>query len=73
MPTSDIPRVTDAIASNGDAGTIRIIFIGPHFTHYHNVADFHSFVGWDVMIINNKERVSAWNPFRPGVVPNPIP
>jgi hypothetical protein len=60
---ANIPRVSDAIASNGDTGTIRIFFIRPHFTHYHGVVDFHLFVGRDVMIINDKERVSAWNPF----------
>jgi hypothetical protein len=28
-----ISRVTDTTASDGDAGAIRIVFIGSHFTH----------------------------------------
>jgi hypothetical protein len=32
---ADIPRETDAIATDGDAGTIRIVFIRWHFTHHH--------------------------------------
>ena len=51
------------IASDGDAGTIRIIFIRSNFTHYHGVADFLSFVSRDVMIVNEKEGVSARNSF----------
>jgi hypothetical protein len=58
-----IPRVTDAIASDGDAGTIRIVFIRPHCTHYHGMADFLSFVGRDVIKMNDKKCVSACNPF----------
>jgi len=60
---TNISWVTDVIATNGDAGTIRILFIRTHFTNYLGVADFLSFVEWDVMIINEKECVSACNPF----------
>ena len=60
---ADIPRVTDAIASDGDAGMIRIIFIRSHITHYYGVADFLSFVGGDVVIVDDKEGVSARNSF----------
>jgi hypothetical protein len=60
---ANIPQVTDAIASNGDVSMIRIVFIRPHLTHYHGVADFPSFVGRDVLIIDDKESVSACNPF----------
>ena len=63
---ADSSRVTYAIASDGDAGTIRIVFIWLHFTNYHGVADFLSFVGWDVMIVDDKEGVSACNPFGMG-------
>jgi hypothetical protein len=63
---TDISWVTDAIATNGDAGTIRIIFIRMHFTNYYGVADILSFVEWDVMIINEKEFVSACNSFGVG-------
>jgi hypothetical protein len=61
-----ISRVTDMTASDGDAGAIRIVFIMSHFTHYHGVADFLSFVSGDVMIVNDKESVSACNPFGGG-------
>ena len=50
--------VTDAIATNGDAGTIRIIFIRMHFTNYYGVADFLSFVSGDVMIGDEKDLFS---------------
>ncbi len=60
---ANIPQVTDVIASDGDASTIRIVFIRLHLTHFHGVADFPSFVGRDVLIINDKESVSACNPF----------
>jgi hypothetical protein len=63
---TNISWVTDAIATNCDAGMIRIVFIRTHFTNYHGVADFLSFVEWDVMIINEKEYVSACNPFGVG-------
>jgi len=63
---TNISWVTDAIATNGDTSTIRIIFIRTCFTNYHGVADFLSFVEWDVMIINEKECVGACNPFGVG-------
>jgi len=63
---TNISWVTDAIATNGDVGAIRIIFIRTHFTNYHGVTDFLSFVEWDVMIINEKECVSACNSFGVG-------
>ena len=53
-------------ASDGDAGTIRIIFIRTHITYYHGAADFFLFVERDVMIINDKECGSACNPFGVG-------
>jgi hypothetical protein len=63
---ADIPRVTDVVASNCDAGMIRVIFIWSHFTNYHGVADFLSFMSWDVVIVDVKEGVSARNPFGMG-------
>jgi hypothetical protein len=60
---ADILWETDAIATNGDMGTIRIVFIRSHFTHYHGVADFLLFVGRDVVIVDDKEGVSARNLF----------
>ena len=45
---------------------IRIVFIRTHFTNYHGVADFLSFVEWDDKIINEKECVSSCNPFGVG-------
>ncbi len=56
---ADIPLKTDAIATDDDVGTIRIIFIRLHVTHYHGVADFLSFVGRDVVIVDEKEGVNA--------------
>ncbi len=60
---ANVPREADAIVSDGHASAIRIVFIRPHLTNNHGVADFFSFVGWHVMIINDKEGVGACNPF----------
>jgi len=63
---ADISWVTNTTTSDGDAGTIRIVFIRLNFTHYHGVADFLSFVSGDVMIVDEKEGVSARNSFGDG-------
>ena len=42
---SNITQDANAIATNGDAGAIRIVFIKPHFTYHHDVANFLSFMG----------------------------
>ena len=47
--SADISQVTNTTASDGDAGTITIVFIGSHFTHYHGVADLLTFVRGDGM------------------------
>ncbi len=63
---ANIPWETDATAANGDAGTIRIVFFRAHFTNYHGVADFLSFVGGNIVIVDEKEGVSARNLFGVG-------
>jgi hypothetical protein len=63
---ANISWVTNTTTSNGDASTIRIILIRSNFTHYHGVADFLSFVSRDVMIVDEKEGVSAHNSFGGG-------
>jgi hypothetical protein len=63
---TNIPWETDATATNGDAGTIRIVFFRAHFTNYHGVADFLSFVGGNIVIVDEKEGVSARNSFGVG-------
>ena len=63
---ADISWVTNTTTSDGDAGTIRIVFIRLNFTHYHGEADFLLFVSGDVMIVNEKEGVSARNLFGGG-------
>ncbi len=60
---SHVTQEADAIAANGDAGAIRIIFFRPHFTDHHGVADFLLFMDRDVIIVCKKEGVSARNPF----------
>ena len=70
---ADISWVTNTTASNGAAGTIRIVFIRSHFTHYHGVADFLSFAGGNIKIVDEKEGVSARNCLEVGGVPDPIP
>ena len=61
---ANITRETDATATNGDAGTIGIVFFRTNFTNYHGVADFLSFVGGNIVIVDEKESVSARNSFR---------
>ena len=51
---------------NGDAGMIGIVFFRTNFTHYHGVADFLSFVGGNIVIVDEKEGVSARNLFGSG-------
>jgi hypothetical protein len=55
-----------ATATDGDVGTIRIVFFRAHFTNYHGVADFLSFVGGNIVIVDEKEGVSARNLFGVG-------
>ena len=63
---ADISWVTNTTTSDGDAGTIRIVFFRPNFTHDHGVADFLAFVGRDVGIVYEKEGVSARDSFGGG-------
>jgi len=37
---ANISWVANTTTSDGDAGTIRIVFTTSNFTHYHGVADF---------------------------------
>ncbi len=68
---SHVTREADAIAADGDAGNIRIIFFWPHFTHR---GRFSSVYGQDVMIVYMKEGVSAHNTrFVLGEEPKPMP
>jgi hypothetical protein len=71
---ANITRETDATATNGDAGTIGIVFFRTNFTNYHGVADFLSFVGGNIVIVDEKESVSARNSFGGGggSRPNPL-
>ncbi len=61
-----ISWVTNTATFDGDAGTIRIVFFRTNFTHYHGVADFLWFVGRDVVIVDEKEGVSARDSFGGG-------
>ena len=63
---ANIPWETDATAANGDAGRIRIVFFRAHFTNYHGVADFLSFVGGNIVTVDEKEGVSAHYSFGVG-------
>ncbi len=63
---ADISQVTNTTAPDGDAGTIGIVLFRTNFTNYHGVADFLSFVGGNIVIVDEKESVSARNSFRGG-------
>ncbi len=56
---ADVTWEANAIATNGDAGAIRIIFIRTHFTYYHGMAHIFLFMQRYVVIVNEKEGVSA--------------
>ncbi len=60
---SHVTLEADAIATNGDAGAIRIILFQPHFTYHHGVADFLPFIDRDVVVVDKKKSVSARIPF----------
>jgi len=64
--SADISRVTNTTAPDGDAGTIGIVFFRTNFTNYHGVADFLLFVGGNIVIVDEKESVSARNSFGGG-------
>jgi hypothetical protein len=51
--------VAYAIATNGDAGAIRIVFLGSNFAYHQGVTYFFSFVGWYVLIVDENRGVSA--------------
>ncbi len=69
---ANVPRETDAIASDGDVRMIRIVFIRTHLTNNHGVAYFFSFVGRDVMIIKMIKKVLVLSTrLESGVVPEP--
>ncbi len=59
---TDVAWEANAIATNGDAGAIWIIFIRTHFTYYHGMAHFFPLMQWYVMVVNKKEGVSATDP-----------
>ncbi len=63
---ADISRVTNTTAPDGDAGTIGIVFFRTNFTNYDGVVDFISFVGGNIVIVDEKESVSARNLFGGG-------
>jgi hypothetical protein len=70
---SHIAREADAIAVDGYAGAIRIIFFRTHFAYHHGVADFLLLMAWDVVVVNKEEGISACNPFCVGKGPVPMP
>ncbi len=61
--SSHITWEADAIATDGDAGEVKIILFWMHFRYHPGVADFPPFMDQDVMVVNKKEGVSARNPF----------
>ncbi len=68
-----ITQGAGAIAADGDADAIRIILLWPHFTYHHGVADFFSFVGWEVVIVLRKKVLVSATRFVLGEAPEPMP
>ena len=57
---------SDLKSSREAVGTIGIVLFRTNFTNYHGVADFLSFVGGNIVIVDEKESVSARNSFGGG-------
>ena len=62
----NISWVADVVAADGDAGMIRIILISSYFTYHHGVEKILLFMERNVVIIDEKEGVSARNLFGVG-------
>ncbi len=56
---ANVSRVAYVIVTNGGAGAIRVIVLGMNFAYHHGVTYFLPFVERYVLIVDEKEGVSA--------------
>jgi hypothetical protein len=57
-----IARISNPVATNGDAGAVGIILFRTDSTDNHGVADFLALVGRDVLVVNDEEGVGTRYP-----------
>jgi hypothetical protein len=57
--STQISRVANAVATNGDPFVVRVILVWTDFTYNHGMAYFLSLVRRDVVVVNAKERVGT--------------
>jgi hypothetical protein len=57
--STNIARVADAVAPNGDSCAVRVVLVWMDFPHNHGMAYFVSLVEWDVMVVDAKECVGT--------------
>ena len=68
--STSVTGVADAIASNGDSGTVGISFLGPYFADNRCIRDLFAAVMRDVVILDGKEGGSTFNSFASAIWPN---
>ncbi len=57
--STNIARVEDAVATNGDPCAVRVILFRTDFTYNHGMTYFLSLVQRNVMVVDAKESVST--------------
>jgi hypothetical protein len=65
---TNIPRIADAIATNGDSGAFGFMLFRTDFTYHHGVAYFLPFVRWNVLLIDEEEGVRSRDPLGAGSI-----
>ena len=59
---ADIPRIAYAVATDGDAGAVGIVFFWTDLTDHHGVTNFLALVGWNVLVVDDEEGIGACYP-----------
>ena len=58
-----VSRVADAVAADGDSGSVGVGFFGAHFANHLGVGDFFAAVDGDVFVVYDVEGVRAFDLF----------
>ncbi len=66
---TQIARIADVVATNGDSCAVRVVFFWLDFTNHHAVAYFLPLVQRDVLVVNAKECVGTGITFGVGGFP----
>jgi hypothetical protein len=57
--STNVARVADVVATNGDPCAVRVLLVWTDFTYNHGMAYFLSLVQQDVVVVDAKERVGT--------------